>query len=174
MVSMPNIKVEKPKRMVPVSFFLLVFPNMKRTVPTVARMGVKDVGFNMRIKKLSLEMPLRLKSHAVTVVPTFAPIITFIACFKVITPELTKPTTITVAAEELCITAVTIRPVRKPAVLLWVSLARSSFKLPSARRSSASLITLIPNRNRLKPPASVKASKIPITDECLLFIKDQG
>ena len=87
MVSMPNIKVEKPKRMVPVSFFLLVFPNMKRTVPTVARMGVKDVGFNMRIKKLSLEMPLRLKSHAVTVVPTFAPIITFIACFKVITPD---------------------------------------------------------------------------------------
>ena len=92
MASMPNIRVAKPKRMVPVSFFLLVFPNIKRRMPTVARMGVKEVGFSILIKKLSLEMPLKLRSHAVTVVPTFAPMITLIACFKVITPGLTKPT----------------------------------------------------------------------------------
>ena len=155
---MPDIRVAKPKRVVPESFFLLVLPNIKRRMPAVARMGVKEVGLSILIKRLSLEMPLKLRSHAVTVVPTFAPIITLIACFKVITPELTKPTTMTVAAEELWITAVTTRPVRKPAVLFWVSLARSSFRLPSARRSNASLITLMPNRNRLKPPASVKMS----------------
>ncbi len=70
-------------------------------MPAVARIGVKEVGLSILTKRLSLEMPLKLKSHAVTVVPTFAPMITLIACFKVITPELTKPTTITVAAEEL-------------------------------------------------------------------------
>ena len=53
------------------------------------------------MKILSLEIPLKLRIQAVTVVPTFAPIITLIACFKVIMPELTKPTTITVVADEL-------------------------------------------------------------------------
>ena len=45
-------------------------------------------------------MPLRLKIHAVTVVPMFAPMITLIDCLSVMIPELTKPTTITVVADE--------------------------------------------------------------------------
>ena len=52
------------------------------------------------IKKLSLWMPVRLKIHAVTVVPTFAPIMTSIALLRVISPEVTKPTTITLEADD--------------------------------------------------------------------------
>ena len=55
-----------------------------------------------------------LKSHAVTVVPTFAPIIILIVCPNFIMPEFTKPTSITVVAEELWITAVTKRPSKNP------------------------------------------------------------
>ena len=51
-------------------------------------------------KKLSLWMPVRLRIHAVTVVPTFAPIMTWIAWRRVISPEFTKPTTITVVADD--------------------------------------------------------------------------
>ena len=50
---------------------------------------------------LSLEIPPRLNIHAVTVVPIFAPIITPIDCLRDIIPEFTKPTTITVVADEL-------------------------------------------------------------------------
>ena len=89
------------------------------------------------MKKLSLAIPLRLKIHAVTVVPMFAPMITFIACFKDISPEFTKPTTITVVAEELWIMAVTPSPVKRPASLLVVSLPRSERSLFPARRSKA-------------------------------------
>ena len=101
MVSIPNIKVAKPSKTDPVSFFLLDFPNISNTVPTSAKTGVKEVGFRSCITILSLEIPPRLNIHAVTVVPILAPIITPMDCFNVITPELTNPTTITVVAEEL-------------------------------------------------------------------------
>ncbi len=51
--------------------------------------------------QLPLSIPARLRIHAVTVVPTLAPMITLMACLKVMSPEFTKPTTITVVAEEL-------------------------------------------------------------------------
>ena len=38
-----------------------------------ARIGVKDSGFKILRKKLSPLIPVRLSSHAVTVVPMFAP-----------------------------------------------------------------------------------------------------
>ena len=45
-------------------------------------------------------MPVRDKIQEVTQVPRLAPIITPTACPSVIRPEFTKPTTITVVAEE--------------------------------------------------------------------------
>ena len=63
-------------------------------------MGVKELGFSSRTKKFPLSMPLRLRIQAVTVVPTFAPMMTLMACPRVSSPELTKPTTMTVVAEE--------------------------------------------------------------------------
>ena len=44
-VSIPNISVAKPSRIVPVSFFLSVFPVIKRIIPINASTGVNDVGF---------------------------------------------------------------------------------------------------------------------------------
>ena len=78
------------------------------------------------------------------------------ACRRVISPELTKPTTITVVAEELWITAVTARPVSSPANLLVVIFSSRERSLLPARRSSACPITFMPNRNRLSPPIKFK------------------
>ena len=101
MASIPNISVAKPSRIIPVSFFLLDLPNISIIMPINASIGVKDIGFKSFTKRLSPEIPPRLRIHAVTVVPILAPIITPIDCFRVIIPELTKPTTITVVADEL-------------------------------------------------------------------------
>lgn len=66
-------------------------------------------------------MPLRLRIHAVTVVPMFAPIITPTACPSCISPEFTKPTTITVVAADDWMTAVTATPSSSPFIVLLVS-----------------------------------------------------
>ena len=118
--------------------------------------GVNDDGFNRRMKKLLLSIPARLKIHAVTVVPIFAPIITLMDCFRVISPELTNPTTMTVVADELWMIAVTPSPVKSPANRLVVIRPRSAFNLLPALRSSACPISVMPNRNRLKPPIRFK------------------
>jgi hypothetical protein len=74
--------------------------------------------------------------HAVTVVPMLAPIITPTACESVKRPALTKPTVITVVAEEDWITDVIPTPVitplkgfeviavRKPRILLPAAFCR--------------------------------------------------
>ena len=96
-------------------------------MPISAKTGVKDVGFNKLTKTLELSIPDKLSIHEVIVVPTFAPIMIPIACFKFIIPEFTNPTTITVVAEELCIIAVTPAPNKKPLNLLDVSFSKIFF-----------------------------------------------
>ena len=44
-----------------------------------ARTGVKELGFSSRTQTLPESMPLRLRSQAVTVVPTLAPMMTLMA-----------------------------------------------------------------------------------------------
>ena len=51
---------------------------------------------------------------AVMVVPMLAPIVMVAACVRVMTPALTRPTTMTVVSEELCMTAVTAVPMPTP------------------------------------------------------------
>ena len=123
--SMPYIKTAKPSRIEPVSFCRSL-PAMMRTMPTSARTGVNDEGLSSWMKRLDPSRPAKLKSHAVTVVPTFAPMITWIACLSVIRPEFTKTTTMTVVADDDWMTAVTPRPVKKPASLLPVSFPSSA------------------------------------------------
>ena len=132
-------------------------------MPISASTGVKEVGLSRSIHTLPLLMPARLSSHAVTVVPTLAPMITLMACRSVIRPELTKPTTITVVADELWITAVMAIPVRKPVMTRPVILSSSVRSRPPARRSSACPIRSMPNRNRQSPPIIVSTSKILIS-----------
>ena len=129
-------------------------------IPIRARTGVKEVGFKSCINILSLEIPPRLRIHEVMVVPILAPIIMPMDCLSVIMPEFTKPTTITVVAEELCITAVTPIPVIKALSLLPVSLPKSPLRLPPARLSRDSPIKFIPKRNKHKPPINSNTSKM--------------
>ena len=105
-VSIPNISIAKPIRIVPISFFLLDFDIIIKKMPIIASIGVKDVGLSSCMKMLSPCIPVSDNSHDVIVVPILAPIITPIACDSLIIPEFTKPTTITVVADDDWITAV--------------------------------------------------------------------
>ena len=69
-------------------------------IPITARTGEKFDGFKNCIQKLSLSIPDKLKIHDVIVVPILAPMIIPIACDSFIIPEFTKPTTITVVADD--------------------------------------------------------------------------
>ena len=162
MASMPNMRVAKPSRIMPVSFFLSFLRKRYRTIPITARIGVKVEGLNICTSRLLPSMPERLKIHAVTVVPILAPMMTPMDWRSVIKPELTKPTTITVVAEELWITAVTPSPASKPFSRLWVIFSSKGRRLLPARRSSACPIRLMPNRNRHSPPSKLSTLKIDI------------
>ena len=54
MVSMPNISVAKPSRMVPVSRRLPLFPAISSITPTSARTGLKEDGLSICTQKLPL------------------------------------------------------------------------------------------------------------------------
>ena len=169
MVSIPNIRVAKPRRIMPVSLCLPFPINMNRMIPATAITGTKEDGFKSWTQMLSLLTPLRLRIQAVMVVPTLDPMITLMACFRVIRPELTKPTTITVVADELWITAVIPQPVRKPDIFPVV-MRSSMFRRPGpALLSRACPIMFMPNRNRQSPPARVRTSNIVIKKPPLIF-----
>ena len=81
-------------------FFFSELVNMYSTIPRVPSSGARVVGLNSCTSRPSPSRPLRDRIQAVTVVPTLLPMMTPTACFRVRMPELTKPTTITVVAEE--------------------------------------------------------------------------
>ena len=76
-----------------VKFFLLEKVMINAPIPKIN--GAKKSGFKAPAHSLADT------SHAVAVVPTFAPMITPAACVKFIIPAFTKPTIMTVVAEEL-------------------------------------------------------------------------
>ena len=152
--SIPNIKIANPKRMDARFFLLSLFANIIRIMPIKAKTAEKDVGLSSCINTLSPSIPERLKIHAVTVVPTLAPIIIPIACLSFIIPEFTKPTTITVVADDDCITAVTAAPSKNPLKVLLVIFSRVFSSLPPENFSRPSPIVFIPYKKSAKPPNS--------------------
>lgn len=80
----------------------------------------------------------------VTVVPTFAPMMTAIESASDISPALTKLTTITVDADEDCINAVIKIPVKSPAKRFLVIADRMLRMRSPATFCSPSLIIFIP------------------------------
>ena len=100
MVSIPNIRTAKPTMIIAMSFFFSLFANMMIATPIRARMGEKEFGFKSWIKKLSLSIPERDKIQEVAVVPMLAPMMTPTAWDNFMIPEFTKPTTMTVVAED--------------------------------------------------------------------------
>ena len=97
--------------------------------------------------------------HAVTVVPTLAPMMTLIDWVSVRSPALTKLTTITVVALDDWMSAVIRIPVRTPVNRLVVITERMLRNLSPATFCRPSLITFIPYRNIPNAPTSVRKSK---------------
>lgn len=118
--------------------------NRIRTTPISASIGENDVGLKSRIIKLSLWIPVRLKIHEVTVVPILAPMMIPTTWDSFMIPEFTKPTTITVVAEDDWITAVTPIPRRTALMGLEVSVSRIRSSFPPATFASPSPIKFIP------------------------------
>ena len=99
-------------------------------------------------------------SSPVTVVPMLAPMMIQTAWFRVIMPALTKPTTMTVVAEEDWMTAVMAAPTSTPKNRLAVRRSRICFiRLPAAA-SRPELIICMPYKNRARPPNRLKKSVI--------------
>jgi hypothetical protein len=74
-------------------------------------------------------------------------------------PALTKPTTITVVAEDDWITAVTPAPNKTAFHLLFVSLSSSISNLPPDALESPLPITSMPYKKNASPPAMVRIPK---------------
>ena len=171
MVFMPNIRMENPSKILPAFFFFSVLPAIRRTMPAIARTGEKVSGLKSVRMVCPSSIPARLKSHDVIVVPILAPIIMPTACSNCISPELTKPTTITVVAEEDCITAVIQAPSRTPFKGLFVILAsNASILLPEAF-ARASPRRCMPYRKKARPPIIVNKSDIFILSPVRLFLQ---
>ena len=145
---------------VPISFGLLDLANKIMLTPTIAKIGVNELGLSNSTNKLSPWIPVRLSSHDVTVVPILAPIIMPTAWLSFMIPELTNPTTITVVADDDWITAVTPAPKSTALIGELVNFSKICSSLPPEVLASPSPITCIPYKNRASPPIIVNTPNI--------------
>ena len=169
MAFIPNINTAKPSKMLPTSLCLSFLDDIIKSSPIIARIGENDVGFSIWIKKLLLSIPERLKIHDVIVVPTLAPMIIPTAWDNFMIPEFTKPTTITVVAEDDWITAVTPAPSNTALIGFDVSFSRIFSSLPPETLVRPSPITFIPYKNRARPPINDKIANMSIKRFLLIF-----
>ena len=152
MTSIPNIRMAKPTKMVPRVFFLSFLDSMIKPIPMKARMGEKLMGLSICSQKLELSMPVSEVSQAVRVVPMLEPNTTWTVWAKDMMPELTRPTSITVTAEELCTAMVMTAPRDRLKRGLAVILRSISSSLPPAIFSRLEDMTFIPYRKKVRPP----------------------
>ena len=110
-------------------------------------------------------------SCPVTVVPMFAPKITPMACWSDRRPAFTKPTVITLVAEELWMSIVTVPPASIAATRLRVTYASMAFILSPATWVSPSDMRPMPYTNIARPPNTVAVNcAISMTViPCLIF-----
>ena len=144
MSSMPYIRMEKPIMTRPTSRRRCFFEPMISRMPASASKGEKFLGLRRLTKKLSLSIPVRDSSHAVSVVPILEPIITPMVCRSSITPEFTRPTSITVIAEEDWMAIVIPAPSKRLLIGLEVMRLSSFSSLPPAIFSRLLDITVMP------------------------------
>ena len=130
---MPCMRIEKPKSIEPTSLCFCFLAAMMRIMPMRAKTSEKQEGFRSLNTILSPEsMPARDKIHAVSVVPISEPNITPTVCGSSMIPEFTKPTSITVMADEDWMAIVMMAPMVRPLNWLSVALLRSFSKRPPA------------------------------------------
>ena len=143
-VSMPNISTAKPSITVATLFGLSFLENIRIPTATIARIGEKEVGLHICTKNEELSIPVMPRIHAVIVVPILAPMMMPTACCSFMMPELTKPTTMTVVADEDWITAVTPAPTSTALNGLFVSFSRMLSNFPPLTFASPSPSIVIP------------------------------
>ena len=97
----------------------------------------------------------RLRIQPVAVVPMLAPMMMAMAWGSRMMPEFTKPTTITVVAEEDWITAVTKAPSSTPFSGVEVRRPRVVSSLPPATFFRESPMRDMPKRKKARPPSRV-------------------
>ena len=131
----PMKRNEKPKINSPMLFFLELFEKMS---------GMPKASRGMAKAAMLILNPMAEMTHAVTVVPMLAPMMTPIAWVRFINPALTNETIMTVVALELWIRAVTKMPVSTPITRFLVIEASTVLNRSPANFSSPSLIIFIP------------------------------
>ena len=156
-MSRPNPNSMEP-RLLCVSFLI----NVTSITPAKAKAGANASGFRSCINRLSPLTPVSERIQEVAVVPIFAPIITPTACSSFIIPEFTKPTTITVVADEDWITAVTPAPSSTAVIGLDVAFSRKDSIFPLEAFDNPCPITCIPYKNMAIPPRKDNQLKIVI------------
>ena len=140
---MPVMRTAKPISTWPASFFRSL-PAIVMTTPIRATRGEKDSGLSIWSQKLSLCMPVALNIQAVSVVPMLEPIITATVCESSIIPEFTRPTSITVMAEDDCMAMVITAPRARPFQRFEVMALRTDSSLPPTIFSRADDSTFMP------------------------------
>ena len=138
MVFMPIKRIPNPMMIPATSLLCCLFPTNVTITPTITAIGASVEGLN-----IFAHSPAET-NQPVMVVPIFAPMITLIACVRFISPAFTKPTTITVVAEELWIIAVTNAPSAMPISLFCVSTSRIFFILEPAACCKPSAMMFMP------------------------------
>ena len=131
-------------------------------MPAREKTGTKVAEEKTRATPLLPSAPARVRSQPVTVVPIWEPRSKVMLCATFIIPALTNPTTITVAAEEDWIMAVTKMPRNRPLTGLEESLPRKLSILFPASPLSPPPMTDMPKRKKARPPNRVITSNIVI------------
>ena len=132
------------------------------TTPTRATTGENTSGFSSCIQRTSLSMPDRERIQAVSVVPTLEPMMTPTVWPSSMMPELTRPTSITVIAEEDWMAMVMPAPSSRLLKRLEVIFFSSCSSRPPASFSKPEDMTDIPYRKNASPPHRLIREKISI------------
>ena len=159
---MPVMSMEKPMRTWPASRLRPCLQVIISSMPTRARRGEKDSGLSILSQILSPSMPAALNIQAVSVVPILEPIMTPMVWDSSIMPEFTRPTSITVMAEEDCMAMVITAPRARPFHRFEVITLSTDSSLPPTIFSRADDSTFMPYKKKARPPSRVKTEKISI------------
>ena len=119
-------------------------------------------------------MPERLVIHAVSVVPMLAPKMMLMVWLNCMMPELTRPTSMTVVAEDDCTAMVMTAPRTMLIQGLAVIFRSISSRRPPAIFSRLPDMTFMPKRKKVSPPMRVMTEKISMSPPPLPVMKCRG
>lgn len=140
---MPYIRTAKPTKILPMSRLRGFLHIMMSTTPMNAMIGEKFSGLSSWIQPVPFT-PDNDRIHGVSVVPMFEPMMTPIVCPSCMMPELTRPTSMTVMADEDWMAMVMTAPSAMPAKRFFVIVLRERSSEPPASLPSPPDITFMP------------------------------